>query len=251
MRTTFRMVSIAAAAVLAVGVAFAQTGMERQRARPHYLNGWQHMRTESFEEATRAFQRAIEIDHEFEDAYYGLGRAQMAQRRFVEAIASYEKCRALYRAQAGRQFSNQQDAQRYRRDRLEEIDQVLREYQQGPVSARAQERARQLLEQRRQIKESIDRGVNTNIETSVPAFVSLALGSAYFRSGKLKEAEREYLSAVSSDPRSGEAHNNLAVVYLETGRLTEAERSVAAAEKAGYKVNPQLKQDIDSRKKGS
>ena len=240
-----------AAAVLAVGVAFAQTGMERQRARPHYLTGWQLMRTEAFEEAAKAFQRAIEIDREFEDAYYGLGRAQMAQRRFVEATISYEKSRDLYRAQAGRQFSNQQDAQRYRRERLDEIDQVLREYQQGPISARAQERARQLLDQRRQIKESIDRGVNGTIETSVPAFVSLALGSAYFRSGKLLEAEREYKAALTSDPKSGEAHNNLAVVYLETGRYDEAEKSATAAEKAGYRVNPQLKEDIKNKRRGT
>jgi hypothetical protein len=43
----------------------------------------------------------------------------------------------------------------------------------------------------------------------------------------------------------------LAVVYLETGRLADAERSVAAAEKAGFKVHPQLKQDIKDRKKGT
>jgi tetratricopeptide (TPR) repeat protein len=233
---------------LAIG-ALAQPGTERQRARPHYMMGWQYMRAEAFEEAASAFRRAIDIDNEFEDAYYGLGRAQMAQKRFVEATAAYQKCRDLYRTHAGRQFSNQQDAQRYKRDRMDEIDQVLREYQQGPVSTRAQERARQLMEQRRQLKESLDRGVNADIETSVPAFVSLALGSAYFRTGKLAEAEREYQAAVAVDPKAGEAHSNLAVVYMETGRIADAERAIAAAEKAGYKVNPQLKQDIKDRSK--
>lgn len=224
--------------------------MERQRARPHYLQGWQHMRVEAWEDAVRSFRQAIDIDQSFEDAYYGLGRAQMAQRRFVEAIASYEKSRELYRAIAGQRFSNLQDAQRYRRDRLEEIDQVLREYQQGPIDQRAQERARQLMEQRRQLKESLDRGNVGGIDNTVPGFVSLALGSAYFRAGRLADAEREYKAAIAMDSKSGEAHSNLAVVYMETGRLTEAEQAVRAAERAGYKVHPQLKQDIKERARG-
>jgi hypothetical protein len=32
---------------------------------------------------------------------------------------------------------------------------------------------------------------------------------------------------------------------------TDAERAVAAAEKAGFKVHPQLKQDIKDRRKGT
>jgi Tfp pilus assembly protein PilF len=85
----------------------------------------------------------------------------------------------------------------------------------------------------------------------VPAFVSLALGSAYFRAGKLQDAEREYKAAIDADSKTGEAHSNLAVVYMETGRYDDAERSVAAAEKAGYKVHPQLKDDIKKRRKGT
>jgi tetratricopeptide (TPR) repeat protein len=249
MRTHLVLVPVLAA-ILAVGVS-AQPSVERQRARPHYLTGWQHMRVEAWDAAAREFQQAVDIDSEYEDAYYGLGRAQMAQKRYVDALTSYTKSRDLYRAQAGRQFSNEQDQRRYWQDRMTEIDEALREYQQGPQSARTQERARQLQEQRRQIKERLDRGVNATVEVSVPAAVSLALGSAYFRAGKLADAEREYKAAIAADPKTGEAHSNLAVVYLETGRFAEAERSIAAAEKAGYKVNPQLKQDIKDRKKGT
>jgi Flp pilus assembly protein TadD len=91
--------------------------------------------------------------------------------------------------------------------------------------------------------------LSLTIDSKAPAFVSLALGSAYFRFGKLEDAEREYKAALEVDPRAGEAHSNLAVVYLETGRYADAERAVVAAEKAGFTVHPQLKQDIDSRKK--
>src|SRR4029078_13361616 len=72
----------------------------------------------------------------------------------------------------------------------------------------------------------------------VPAGVSMAIGSAYFRLNDLPNAEKEYKAAIVVKPNFGEAHNNLAVVYLLTGRATEAEAEVKAAEKAGFRVNP-------------
>jgi Flp pilus assembly protein TadD len=77
-----------------------------------------------------------------------------------------------------------------------------------------------------------------------PAWISLALGSAYFRSGSMSDAEREYLAALQADPKLGEAHNNLAVVYMLSGRYPQADAEIKAAEKSGFRVNPQLKEDL-------
>ena len=149
-------------------------------------------------------------------------------------------------------FTNQQEAQRYRQDRLTELDEVLRSLQTGPQTVRIQDQIRRVQEQRRQVQDYFQRGANITIENSVPAFVSLALGSAYFRAGKLEDAEREYKAAIAADSRTGEAHSNLAVVYFETERYADAERSLTAAEKAGFKVHPQLKQQIkDKLRKGT
>jgi Flp pilus assembly protein TadD len=175
----------------------------------------------------------------------------MALKKYVEAVAAYTKSRDLYRSQAGRQFSNQQEAQRYRRDRITEIDEQIRMAQTGPQTMQSQDQLRQLQNTRRDMMNSIERGTNMTLETSVPAFVSLALGSAYFRTEKLADAEREYKAAIAADPKSGEAHNNLAVVCMLTGRVDEAERSLAQAKKVGFKVNPQLEQDIKNKKRGS
>ena len=49
----------------------------------------------------------------------------------------------------------------------------------------------------------------------------------------------------------GEAWNNLAVVYLMTSRYVDAENAVKAAEKAGYSVSPNLKDDIKRKKSGA
>lgn len=78
-----------------------------------------------------------------------------------------------------------------------------------------------------------------------PPGVSLALGSAYFRNQQLADAEREYKAALEVSPNLGEAHNNLGVVYMLTERLGAAAQEVALAEKAGFKVPPALKQDIE------
>jgi len=53
----------------------------------------------------------------------------------------------------------------------------------------------------------------------VPAGLSMAIGSAYFRLNDLANAEREYKAAVDVNPNFGEAHNNLAVVYFVSGRV--------------------------------
>ena len=78
----------------------------------------------------------------------------------------------------------------------------------------------------------------------MPAFVSLALGSAYFRLDRLADAEREFRAAVAVEPKFGEAHSNLALVCLLTGRAAEAQEHVKIAEEAKFKVNPELKRQI-------
>jgi tetratricopeptide (TPR) repeat protein len=235
--------------VLAIAVSsLAQTPADRERARVQNRLGWESMRLEHWAEAAEAFRRAIDIDATFEYAYYGLGRAQLALKQYVDAIATLEKCRGLYRAQAGRQFSNAQEAQRYRRDRVLEIDEQIRLLQTGPQTAQTQDLIRQFQNVRRDLQDRIDRGNNMTIENTVPPFVLLSLGSAYFRAGRMDDAEREYKATVAADPKSGEAYSNLAVVYLETNRITEAEQALESARNTGFRVNPQLEQAIKKRR---
>jgi tetratricopeptide (TPR) repeat protein len=230
--------------------ALAQMNPERERARIQYRIGWEDMRSEAWEKAAKSFQNAIDIDGSYELAYYMLGRANMALKRYPQAVAAYTKCRDLYEAQAGRQFSNAQEAQRARSNRLTELDDLIRQVQSAPPTAQTQEQMRQLQEQRQRIQDAVSNGYTLTLGSAVPPWVSLALGSAYFRLGRLGDAEKAYKATVDADGKAGEAHSNLAALYLETGRIEEAERSIKAAEKTGFKVNPGLKEEIKKRHAG-
>jgi tetratricopeptide (TPR) repeat protein len=249
MRTPFALTFLAVS--LAAVPAAAQPNPARDRALPSYRLGMESMRAEAWEEAAQQFQIAIETDPSFEMAHYMLGRARMPQRKYADAVAALTRARDLFTDAGSKQFASAQEAQRYWRDQIVAIDEVLRQLQTGPQTMQVQDQIRQVNERKRQIQENIQRGNNMAVNIVVPAFVSLSLGSAHFRMGNLAEAEKAYRAAVAADSKAGEAHNNLAVVYLETGRLDEADKAVQAAERAGFKVHPQLKQDIRSKRRGS
>lgn len=251
--------SLSLLAALALMASFASTAVaqrvspaDRDRAQIQNRLGWENMRAEQWDKAVAAFQQAIEIDPEFEYGYYGLGRAHMALKQYASAVSALTRCRDMHQANAGRLYASTQDAQRARNDRVLVLDDLIRQAQSGPQNAATQDLVRQLQNQRRESVENIQRGSNlTSIQATVPAYVSLSLGSAYFRAGRLADAEREYKATIAADAKSGEAHNNLAVVFLLTGRFADAERSIAAAKKTGFKVNPQLEDDVKARRKGT
>lgn len=220
----------------------------REQARVPYRAGIEHLRAEALDAAERAFRQAIEIDAAFEMAHYMLGRTHMAQKRYASATVALTRARDLFLDDANRRFESKNEVQARRRQWLSEIDLLLQDLRAvNPQTFQIQEQIRQLEERKRQV-EDLQRGIEMRPGTLVPAYVSLSLGSALFRTGKLPEAERAYLDAVASDPKIGEAHNNLAVVYMETERYEDAERAVKNAEKAGLRVPQALKDEIRKRK---
>lgn len=104
--------------------------------------------------------------------------------------------------------------------------------------------ARQLhrLRERDRVLERVSSSVNEPFV--VPAHVLLALGSAHFRNGDRSRAEHYWTEAVEVNSSLGEAWNNLAAIYATGGRRRDAERAVANAERAGFRVNPRLKEEI-------
>ena len=239
--------------VLAAATALAQAPQrisgDAERAQLHYRLGWESLRSEKWPDAEKEFQQAIDLNPKFVLAYYGLGKSQMGQRRYASAVTAFETCRDMYVAKTGEKFSGQFDANRQRQDRIMELQELSRQTSQGRQTQQSADQQRQINTAIQRTQNEMMRGLDVNIDATAPAFVSLALGSAYFRAQRIADAEREYKATLDADPKAGEAHNNLAVVYLLTDRPQDAAKEVALAEKSGFRVNPDLKSDIAEKQR--
>jgi tetratricopeptide (TPR) repeat protein len=86
MRRVLLLVTLAAVlspAARALAQPPGQTNANAERARAHYISGWQHMSAERFDEAAGEFRAAIDLNAKYELAYYGLGRAYLALHRYT------------------------------------------------------------------------------------------------------------------------------------------------------------------------
>jgi Flp pilus assembly protein TadD len=221
-----------------------------KEALDHYRAGLEKMRAETFEEAEREFRTAVRLDPLFVMAYYNLGQARMSLHHYPDAVQAFLDCREAHHKLAALQQTNQALADQRRDQEIQELQDSIRLFRSGNVhTAGDPEHMVMKLESRlQQLRSEKRRGV-TSMET--PAEFSLALGSAYFRSGKPADAEREYREAIKVNSKLGEAHNNLAVICFLTGRLSEAEKEMKAAEKSGFTVNPRFKDDLKKAEKAA
>jgi tetratricopeptide (TPR) repeat protein len=221
---------------------------EQLLAREHHRKGRELMRAERFEQAIEELRQAVRLDPELIEAHYDLGQAQMAIRDFPAAVNAYTACREAWLEFADALQKGDFEADAKREDRIRELRDRLRDLQRLPAAPGTSQGAQIQMEIARteNLIQTLDISRSRGPQRlELPAELSLALGSAYFRSGRLEDAEREYKAAVDVRPKLGQAHNNLAVVYVMTGRPAEAKEAVKLAEKAGFRVNPELKKDID------
>src|SRR5262249_2797632 len=161
------------------------------------------------------------LDPSYQLPRYGLGQTYMAMKRYPEAITAFQKCRDVFHANAATDAADDVKRQRRIEDTIKELEDQKRICQSGgPVpggSTLLRNCMQQIDIQISSLKEARQRRTTTGDEPT-PAWLSLALGSAYFRTDAYSDAEREYRAATVVNPKLGEAHNNLAVVYLMTGR---------------------------------
>ena len=215
---------------------------QRREAIQHYRAGQQLMLQEQFEGAIQEFTRAVQIDPLLTLAHYGLGKAHMSLKNYPAAIRGFLACRDAYREIFQLSGSASNTREKLLDQELEELRDSVRTIQGGTLKVNSMT-VQKIEERIREVEHERRRGM-MGATYDTPPEVSLALGSAYFRNGNLGDAEREYKAAIDVNPKLGEAQNNLAVVYLMTDRTPLAVDAIKAAEKAGFKVNPGLKQQV-------
>jgi tetratricopeptide (TPR) repeat protein len=223
------------------------------QALAHFRTGMAALESERYDEAETEFRSAIQLERDFEGALYGLGQTLMRKRQYPEALHAYLECREAFKHNAAAEAMGDVVADQRLRDQIQVLKDTERALQRTSQASTPQnlnsaiqriQSQIQLLEHRRGRREH-------DAPQPVPAGLSMALGSAYFRLGRYEDAEREYKAAVAVTPSFGEAHSNLAALYLVTERYELAAAEVKSAEKSGFKVNPGLKSEIEKRKKGA
>jgi len=243
-----RRVPIAAVLIVMMVVPSAAQRLVDSASRHEALNlfrlGQEFFSAEKFDRAADEFTKATVKDPLFTLAYYQAGQSYMNLRRYASAIKAFRDCiestRALYQLAETNRF----DVEKRRDDEIHEMRESILMMRamaskdpRGGFGLRA-ERAEQHLHDLESQRTALGGGYRP------PAEALLSLGSAHFRNGDRDAAETQWKAAVEVNPRLGEAHNNLAVVYMQTGRFAEANAEIKAAEKAGFRVNPQLKEDL-------
>jgi tetratricopeptide (TPR) repeat protein len=220
----------------------------RGKALAHFRAGQELMLAEQFEKAEMEFGRAVDLDPMLTLAHYGLGQSRMAQKKYPGAVRAFTACREAYRQIYMLQQSDAAVMDRRVQFEVRELQDSInllrsgRVKSFGGVASTADTKIAQLETRIRDLERMRQRGGGA---FQPPAEVLLSLGSAHFRNGELPAAEEEWKAATAVNNRLGEAHNNLAALYAMGRRKKEATDEVRAAERAGFRVNPQLKSDIE------
>jgi tetratricopeptide (TPR) repeat protein len=244
-----RLLSLVVCAVLVTPSATAAKPAEqRQKALEQYKAGQDALYSERFEEAVEHFRKAIALDPLLVLAHYGLGQAQMALKDYPAAVRAYVGCRTAFHDEQASRMLDSAEWERRLDAQIEAIDDRINALSSGHVQtgsfggSTTTSTVQKLQEQRDTMRSQRQRSGSQAEPT--PAWISVALGSAHFRNGAMADAEREFKAALEVDPKVGEAHNNLAVVYLIQKRADDAASEVEAAERSGFKVPEGLKRDI-------
>jgi len=219
------------------------------QARDHHRKGRELMRAERYELAIEELQQAVRLDPELVMAHYHLGQSLMAVGDYPAAANAYSACRDAWLRFADALQRGGFEGDAMREDRIRELRDQLGELQRIPATPGTSQYSQLQLEMRRieNLIQALDMSKTRGLQRiELPAELSLALGSAYFRCGRIEDAEREYGAAIAVQPKLGQAHNNLAVVYLMQGKPAEAKEAVKRAEKSGFHVSSELKKDIDA-----
>lgn len=161
------------------------------------------------EEAIQASRKAIEINSEYSLAYFNLGFANFNLDRYEEAQEAWLKTISL--------------------------DPTLPE----PYNLLG------VLSEKKEEREKAERYYLKAVELNPDYVVAhLNLGNLYFSKRQLLESANHYNKVLEIESESALAHNNLAVIYFYQRKFALAWEHLKKAEKLGFKVHPEFKNQL-------
>lgn len=226
---------------------------DRESALARFKAGEKAIEASKWSEAEAALLKAVASDPTLAVAHYGLGQTYMSLQKFPDAVRSFTLARDAFRC-----FPMSAEDRKRRSDEIIELREAVRTLDQRRIkdiavrwkeangdSTTPGSKMRTLQDAEQRLSE-LERSLK-DTDPSPPG-VTLALGTALFQTGALAEAEAAFRAVLARDAGSGDAHHNLALVLTITDRLEEAEREIAATEKARVPVHPRLKEELNRRK---
>ncbi|MBM3124852.1 MAG: tetratricopeptide repeat protein [Chloroflexi bacterium] len=167
-----------------------------------------HFKEGDYEEAIRAYNKAIELDRSFGWPYSNLALTYLTLGKYAEAILLYQRSLSLLQTVPERAAAWNSLGNIYRH--LNDYENALHAYQQADALD----------------PENAGRRGTMDLAYTEPnsqnAQVWIELGNLFFKAGSYAEAADSYEKAVKLDPASGWANSNLAMALVFLNRYTEA-----------------------------
>lgn len=179
-------------------------------ANPHVWNekGNVHFKRGEFEDAIRAYNRAIQLDPAFGWPYTNLALTYLTQNQYAEAILLYQKSLDLLTSDKDKAISW---------NGLGNIYRCIDDY---PNAIAAYQKAAELDPETAGMRDGADNFQSDQQPKNAQAWNDL--GELFFKTGSYDEAVNAFEQAIKLDPEAGWPYTNLARVLAAQGKWAEA-----------------------------
>jgi tetratricopeptide (TPR) repeat protein len=232
-------------ALVAILTGIAAIGAdELGRAAHYHRRGVQALQGENLAKARRNFERALEEVPMFPSAHIGLGQIAMAEQHYERALAHFEQAREGFEKIGDSLLDLESRRYAEAQNRIALIEDQIRHLQsQGVAGGMLQIRINEMQSTISRLQ-AID-PPDPDKATEAPGEVYFHIGNALFQLRRPAAAIDAWETCRAKNPKLAMVYNNLAVAYVQLGRLEQARTNLARAEKLGFPVNPQFKLDLE------